>query len=178
MIEVRSIQNSAKRMTRKDETPDHVAKTFAKLMMKGKVNAAIRLLDKQESLGVAKLTESTIEELKRLHPEAQPATEGILMTGPKPYFDPIVFGNIDESCIEKAATRTKGAAGPSGLDPDGWRRRLISKNYGKDGKDLRTALARMTHTLCTREMVEESRQLSLEAYVANRLIHLESDLSE
>jgi hypothetical protein len=79
------------------------------------------------------------------------------MTGPKPYFDPIVFGNIDESSIAKAATRTKGAAGPSGLDADGWRRILISKNYGKDGKDLRTALARMTHTLCTQEIGDENR---------------------
>ena len=60
--------------------------------------------------------------------------------------------------IAKAATRTKGAAGPSGLDADGWRRILISKNYGKDGKDLRIALARMTYTLCTVEIVEENSE--------------------
>ena len=49
-----TIQNNAKRTMRKDETPDYMAKTFAKLMLQGKVNAALRLLDKQEALGVAK----------------------------------------------------------------------------------------------------------------------------
>ena len=111
-------------------------------MLLGKVNAALRLLDKETSLGVANITEETMGELKKLHPEGKQAEVQTLMKGEVPYFDPIIFHNIDESSIAKAAQRTKGAAGPSGLDADGWRRILVSKNYGKIGKDLRSAISK------------------------------------
>ena len=138
------------------------------------MNAALRLLDKQESGGVAKLTEDTIKKLKELHPDATPAPAEIMMSGELPYFDPVVFTNIDEASIAKAALRTRGAAGPSGMDALGWRRILVSKNYGTAGKELRTAIARMAQTLCTTEVVLQSpNQTSLEAYIACRLIPLE-----
>ena len=125
-----------KKTTPKNETPEHLAKDFANLMFAGKVHPALRMLDKQESLGVAKLNDNTLSELKKLHPDAKRAVEETLEQGEKPYFDYVVFTNIDEKAIATAATRTKGAAGPSGLDADGWRRMLVSKNYGKAGKDL------------------------------------------
>ena len=173
MVEARAIQNSAKRTARKDESSEHLAKTFANLMLRGKVHAALRLLDKHESLGVAKLSETTLEELRKLHPQAHEARAEDLMTGPKPFFDPVIFENIDESSISKAAIRTRGAAGPSGMDADGWRRILVSKNYGNVGKDLRKTIARLTKSLCTNEIIDESRKNSLEAYLSNRLIPLE-----
>ena len=80
------------------------------------------------------------------------------MSGPKPFFDPVIFENIDKNSISKAAIRTRGAAGPSGLDADGWRRILVSKNYGNVGKDLRNTIAKLTKSLCTNEITEESRK--------------------
>ena len=60
-----------------------------------------------------------------------------------------------------------------GLDAEGWRRILLSKNYGAIGKDLRTALAKMTQVLCTRPFPDtDSQTTNLQAYVANRLIPL------
>jgi len=88
-----------------------------------------------------------------------------------PFFDPVIFTNINEQSIAKAATRTRGAAGPSGLDAEGWKRILISKNYGTTGKDLRSALAKMTTILCS-EIIQESCAKSIEPYIANRLITL------
>ena len=38
---------------------------------------------------------------------------------------------MDEQAVQ-AALHTKGAAGPSGLNADGWRRILVSRNYGND----------------------------------------------
>ena len=49
---------------------EKVAKFFAKLMLQGKVNAALRLLNKQETFGIAKLNENTIQKLRELHTEA------------------------------------------------------------------------------------------------------------
>ena len=174
MREGRDIQQKLRQTVRKDETPEHVAKVFARLIWEGKINPALRLLDKQESCGVAKLTDSTIEKLKELHPEAKAASENIMITGELPHFDPVLFTNIDESSIAKAAMRTRGAAGPSGMDADGWRRILISKNYGAAGKELRTAIAKMTQALCTKEIaLKNPNQTCLEAYIACRLIPLE-----
>ena len=171
--EGRAIQQKLKQQKRTDETNEHVAKNFAKLMLQGKVHAALRILDKAASLGIAELTEETLKALSDLHPAAQEARDIALLEGEIPYFDPILFTNIDEQSIAKAALRTRGAAGPSGLDAEGWRRILVSKNYGTTGKDLRTALAKMTQNLCTRQIpVTERPSNSLEAYTANRLIPL------
>ena len=135
--EARSIQEKLKQERhRTDESTEHIAKVFARLMLQGKVHAALRHLEKDHSPGIAKLTEETYQELRRLHPEAKPARAETLLDGEPPYFDPIVFTNIDDSSIATAALRTRGVAGPSGLDADGWRRILISKNYGTTGKDL------------------------------------------
>ena len=140
-------------------------------MLQGKVHAALKTLDKSESLGVAEMNDQTKEMLRKLHPDAQEAEETTLMTGEIPYFDPVVFSNINEASIAKAALKTRGSAGPSGLDADGWRRMLVSKNYGKTGKDLRTAIARMTKDLCIKTITNSTN--TLEAYIACRLIPLE-----
>jgi hypothetical protein len=63
------------------------------------------------------------------------------MDGPLPFVDPVMFQNITESTIMKSALRTRGSSGQSGLDADGWRRILVSKNFGNVGKDLRCALS-------------------------------------
>ena len=48
---------------------------------------------------------------------------------------------------------------------------LISKNFGNTGKDLRTALAKMTQILCC-DSLSELDTKSIEPFVANRLIPL------
>ena len=85
-----------------------------------------------------------------------------------------MFVGIDESAVSKAALRTKGATGPSGLDSDNWRRILISKNYASHGKDLRTAIAKMTQTLCTQKVeINNEGRTNLEVYTTCRLIPLD-----
>ena len=165
---------------KKYDTPEHIAKTFAKLMLQGKVNAALKLLNKAANLGIADLTEETVNHLKELHPEGKEVAEGVLITDePEPYFDPVVFSNIDETSIAKAAIKTRGAAGPSGLDAEGWRRMLISKNFGTDGKELRTAIAKMTQIMCVKEIEvnPELNKTNLEAYTACRLMPLNKEPS-
>ena len=81
-------------------------------------DAALRALDKAANVGIAQINEETMKELKKLHPEAEAATQATLAEGEVPYFDPVVFTNINEQSIAKAALRTEGSAGPSGLDAD------------------------------------------------------------
>ena len=63
------------------------------------------------------------------------------------------------------------------MDADGWRRILISKNYGNAGKELRGAIAKMAQMLCTKEIEQNENNSNLEAYVACRLIPLEKEPS-
>ena len=175
MAESRAIQQRLRQNSSlSGQTPEHKAKTFVRLIFQGKVNPALKMLERNSALGVADLTDETLRQLKNLHPEAEPAHESTLLSGEIPYFNPIAFHNIDESSIAKAALKTKGAAGPSGLDADGWRRILVSKNYGDTGKELRTAVAKMTRKICTEEIpiLPGTDKTSLEAYTSCRLMML------
>jgi hypothetical protein len=154
------------------KTTEQIAKNFAKLMFQGKVHAALRLLDDKTSGGVLKLSEETLRDLRAKHPAGANADDSILLHGDIPFVDPVTFNNIDENTIKNSALRTKGAAGPSGMNADGWRRILVSKNYGKTGLELRSTLARFARKLCINEL-EYKTNKSLEAYVACRLIPLD-----
>ncbi len=102
------------------------------------------------------------------------ADKEILIARQVPFVDPAMFSIIDESTIARAALHTKDAAGPSGLDADGWRRILVSKNFGTAGTELRSSLVEMARILCTKELKADSdHQSSIEAYVACRLIPLD-----
>ena len=90
--------------------------------LKGKVKAAMKLFDEQDSAGVITLSQSTINELKRKHPEANEADPSVLIDGQMPFVDTVMFYNITEFTILKPALRTKGSGGLSGLDADEWRR--------------------------------------------------------
>ena len=169
MLEARSIQQKLKSFPKPDKDDEQLSKAVAKLMLQGKVQAALRLLGKEQPVGVLDTTEETVEVLKKLHPEGKPAADEVLINAEPEYFDPVIFTNIDERSIASAALKTRGSAGPSGMDADAWRRLLISKNFGNAGKGLREAIAKMTQKLCTKELSNEEKN-GIEASTACRLI--------
>ena len=61
---------------------------------------------------------------------------------------PIVHDDIDEELIKKAAKKTKGSSGPSGLDADGLRRITVSSCFGTATSDLFKAIAELVKKLC------------------------------
>ena len=73
----------------------------------------------------------------------------------------------------KAAMKTKGGFGPSGLDADGWRRILVSNSFGNCASDLRKAVAKFVKKLCAEQIeVNKDIEQSLEALTACCLIPL------
>ena len=170
--EARTIQSTLL-ASKKSKTPEQMAKTFAKLMMEGKVNAALRLLDEESSGDVLPLSDAVLDDLQAKHPPPVPLNPSVMIDGEIPFVDPVLFANIDESSIAKAAMNTKGAAGPSGLDALAWRHILVSKNYGCAGKDLRDAVATMARHLATRKNNIVNGKSNLEAYLSCRLIPLD-----
>ena len=79
--------------------------------------------------------ENILNSLKQKHPQSQTAYEETLINGERPVIHLIIFDDINEELARKAAIRTKGESGPSGLDADGWRKMLTSKVFGSCTSD-------------------------------------------
>ena len=95
LSEARAIQNKLQSF-KKTSDPEHLEKTFAKLMLQGKVNAALKLLDNSNGNGVLLLSPETIKDLQEKHPVSCPIDESVLIEGELPFVDPAIFNNIDE----------------------------------------------------------------------------------
>ena len=140
-------------------------------MQKGNINAAIKLLTNNMQNGILPLNDETLSQLKQKHPEAKTACDAALLTDIPENIHPAKFENLDADMILKAAIKTKGGAGPSGMDADGWRRILVSNNFGKSNFDLRKAFAEVVKKLC----IGKDQSSTLEAFLACRLIPLDKN---
>ena len=73
-----------------------------------------------------------LQGLQDKHPEAADIAEESLLHGPIDYTPPNVYDLIDEESIYNSASKTKGSAGPSGMDAELYKRILCSKNFKPD----------------------------------------------
>ena len=79
--EVKLIQQRFKKSKVK-KSQDDVARIFSKLVMEGKVSAAMKFLDNEHSAGVLELNEETINTLKEKHPQSEPLSEQGMLERP------------------------------------------------------------------------------------------------
>ena len=77
----------------KPQATEEKAKTFAKLVLEGKVNASIQLLDDDTSSGVLPLSADVIKALLQKHPDAKPSNDTMMLHGS--------FNNINEIIFDK-----------------------------------------------------------------------------
>ena len=169
MREVRYIQRKIT-TSKKQRTAEDISKTFAKLMMQGKVSVALKYLD-NESSSVMTCTDSVLKELREKHPPEAPIKEGNLLFGPINLIRECFFDEIDETSIFNSALRTKGSAGPSGMDSELYCRILCSKCFGSSCKSLREEIATFTKNIATKSYHPDL----LQAYVSSRLIALDKN---
>ena len=120
----REAETLQQRLPKPQEKSDiaSISRRFKNLMESGNVNGAIKLITNNMGGGILPLDDETLETLHQKHPEGKEADENIMLTGPIQHVDPILYEAIDETLVLKAAQRTKGGSGPSGLDADGWRK--------------------------------------------------------
>ena len=169
-FEGETIQASLKSI-KKISSISEISKKFKEQMSKGNINAALNLLTNNMENGVLPLNAQTLQQLAQKHPESKAAPSDILLQGPVPKVHPIKFQPIDEEMIRKAAIKTKGGSGPSGMDAEGWRRILASNQFGTTNCDLRKTFAEVIKKLCTE--IDENN--TIEAFLANRLIPLDKN---
>ena len=160
-----------KRLINGTRNPENIAKVFARLMLHGKVAAALRWLGSNRPQ-LLDTTPDVLEILKKKHPNAAPPCHSHLITdNPLPKVQSVIFENIDAEAIHRAAMTTKGSAGPSGVDSDTWRRFLCSRSFNRATDDAYEAVAGMCRRLCT-EFVDPT---SLQALLSCRLIPLDKN---
>ena len=119
--------------------------------------------------GVLPLTGDVMKQLREKHPEAQEAQLGTLVFGSTEQVPDSIFQQINKETVRKAALKTKGSGGSSGVDSNGFRRMMACKSFRKSGTNLCSAIATMTRKLCT----EDVDPRSIETILANRLIPLD-----
>ena len=148
------------------------AKRLKNLVIEGKINPALRLLDNSATSGILPINAETCSLLKEKHPEAAPKFQEMLLNGPVNKVEPVIFESITAELIQKLSLKTKGLAGPSLLDADDWKRMIGTKLYGTSGTDLAKSIARFARILCTEELQDP---LSLAPLMACRLIPLDKN---
>ena len=157
---------------RKTETE---AQQFNKLMNTGKISSAIAKLT-DTSKGVLSLGEivkgKTVEQtLIEKHPPSEPINENYItpVSNETIPFHPSIFDQINGQHIKKAAMRTHGSHGPSGLDANEWRR--ILTHFGQQSVEISKTIAKIAKKLATEELNPEL----MEPYNACRLIPLDKN---
>ena len=154
-----------------------ISKKFATLMKKGNVSAAVKILTNSMEGGILPLTEETMQLLQSKHPDAKECLPEAVIDMQVPDVHPVVFEEIDGESVRKAAMATKGGSGPSGMDADGWRHIIISRNFSTCSSEFRSEFATFIRQLCTEKVELTSKQgnctSSLEAFLACRLIPLD-----
>ena len=121
-----------KKSRRKNETE---SQQFNKLMNTGKISSAIAKLKETfisffslNNIVIIKAVEQTLIET---HPPSEPIDENYItpvVTETIP-FNPLIFHQINGQHIKKAALRTHGSHGPSGLGSN--KRRRILTHFGQ-----------------------------------------------
>ena len=86
--------------------PPNKARIFAKLVMEGQINSALRYLSEDDSGGVLPLTDDVVRQLKEKHNDAQRAKLGSLLFGPVEDIPDSVCQGIYGELVREAALRT------------------------------------------------------------------------
>ncbi|CEL91825.1 unnamed protein product, partial [Vitrella brassicaformis CCMP3155] len=129
-----------------------VYRIFNKLMLEGKVRAAVRFVTERGGGGVlhpsAQAEErppgvTVLDVLREKHPpQQQPHEEAFLPCDDLP---PLIDVDITDSTVERAARSLSGSAGPTGGDANFWQTLFLLRYGAKSGR-LRAAVASLVST--------------------------------
>ena len=128
---------------------EDTARKFSNLIFEGKVTQAVRMLSDDENQGMLPLTEQTLAQLKRKHPNPSGIRGETLLNGPIRQMDTAYFDCIDGNMIARATKMTNGSAGPSTTDGDFFQHILLHKNFKGAGQSLRDELGRFARLIAT-----------------------------
>jgi len=155
---------------------EQIERTFARLMMEGRIRSAVRLLTDRLGGGVldpsaeaqgkdGPLGKTVFDVFQEKHPPQRQADPSAFIQCDE--LPPLEKVDITSAHIEKVARRLFGSAGPSGTDSEQWRSFLLC--YGNASSRLREAVAASTR-LHANEVVPWD---DMRAFLARRGIALD-----
>ena len=97
------IQHRLAKPTRKSD-PANKAKIFAKLVMEGQINSALRYLSEDDCGGVLPLTDDVTRQLIENHPKVQEARLGSLLFGPSEDIPEVLFNSANRWIDDKGGS--------------------------------------------------------------------------
>ena len=137
-------------------------------MQKGNVDSAIKLIINNMQNGILSLTNTTLKLLKQKHRKSTPTAEEVLFPDQPESIHPIKYENINADAVHKVALRIKGGSALSGMDADGWKGILTSRQFAESSTDLCITIVNMINKLCA----DKDLPNNLEAFLSCRLIPL------
>ena len=115
--------------------------------------------------GILPLNNEKLNLLRLKHYNPKCAYESVMSTDVPERIHPVKFEVIDVEMTRKAVMEKRGGSGHSGLDADGWKRILLSKNFGESSSDLCQTLTKVIKKHWTEQL-----STSLEGFLACQLI--------
>ena len=113
---------------------EQIAKKINDFLIARKVNGAFRLLSETASPRILQTYNETIGILKEKHLESAMKFEDVILHGPEKLFVVYSYQEIDSTLIYKIARETKGAAGQTDFNANGWLRIIIFSSLGSTAK--------------------------------------------
>ena len=150
---------------------NEISKKITREMREGNVHNAMKLLTDNMKNGVLPLNKKILQQPKQKRPQRRDADPEIMLPDKPEEIQPIKFDSIDAENFRKAGLKTRDGAGRCGLDSDGWKRIFTLNQFGDSTDDLCKTFAEVIKKLCT----VENQSISLEAFLANRLIPLDKN---
>ena len=95
LLEIETIHRGLHQITIRKILPEFW-KSFAKLMRKGNIIGALKLLTNNMTYGIRLLNEKTLNSLTQKHPQSQPAYEETFINSELPVIDRVIFDDINE----------------------------------------------------------------------------------
>ena len=95
---IRECRVIQRKLTQGKKKTENVEKVFVRLMLQGKVSAALRWIGSQRS-GRMEITEEVLDVLRKKHPGAAPVVEGAVIQGPIETIPKVLYDYIDGAMI-------------------------------------------------------------------------------
>ena len=149
-----------------DEKHQRSIKKVPGIYKESKCKLSDQIFLKQNGGWCRPLNKETIALLKAKHPLEKAASEETKLHGLLPTIKNMIFDIIVNSMVLEATKTTEEGCGSSRMGADGWRRILISRDYGDASNNLREAKASRINKID----IEEINYLSLSTLMASRLV--------
>ena len=144
MLECRTIQSQLA------ERNSIRVQNLPKLMIEGKVQAALRTITVTDNGGVRSLTKEMREALIQTPPSKDPPVPSAMIQPDTPLKKAhfiIMFQQIDGHMIREIALKADGTIRPSGLDTAAWKH--LCSSFSSFSSDVCDAMASITRRICS-----------------------------